>query len=158
MPLRFGITALEIQEVAGAVIIDGIPDFSRLDVPNLLRDTASRGWSVLELSLYVKHIIPSSITEATINNLISLKDELGISYTVHLPFWSIELATFNDNVRKGSIESIIDSIEVTKPIEPEYYVLHATGDLAATFSSLPYNPDLVHLISTLLAGFAGTRD
>lgn len=156
MPLRFGITALEIQEVAGAVIIDGIPDFSRLDVPNLLRDTASRGWSVLELSLDVKHIIPSSITEATINNLISLKDELGISYTVHLPFWSIELATFNDNVRKGSIESIIDSIEVTKPIEPEYYVLHATGDLAATFSSLPYNPDLVHLISTLLAGFAGT--
>lgn len=156
MPLRFGITALEIQEVAGAVVIDGIPDFSRLNVTNLLRDTSSKGWSLLELSLDVKHIIPNSITDTTTKSLLDLKEELGLSYTVHLPFWSIELATFNENVRKGSVESIIDSIEATKSLEPEYYVLHATGNLAATFSSLPYNPHLVHLISTLLAGFAET--
>ncbi|MFW9844279.1 MAG: cobamide remodeling phosphodiesterase CbiR [Candidatus Thorarchaeota archaeon] len=156
MPLRFGITALEIQEVASAVVVDGIPDFSRLDVANLIRNTASQGWSVLELSLDVKHIISNSITENTINNLIRLKEELGLDYTVHLPFWSIELATFNENVRQGSVESIVDSIELTKPLDPEYYVLHATGDLAANFSSLPYNPNLVRLISTLLAGFAAT--
>jgi len=156
MPLRFGITALEIKEIAGVVVIDGIPDFSRLNVSNLLRDAASQGWSLFELSLDVKHIIPNSITQKVINELIDLKEEIGLSYTVHLPFWSIELATFNENVRKGSVESIIDSIEITKALHPEYYVLHATGDLAAYFSSLPYNPDLVRLISTLLAGFAET--
>jgi sugar phosphate isomerase/epimerase len=156
MTLRFGITALEIQEVAQAVVINGIPDFSKLNVVDLVRNAASTGWSVLELSLDVKHIIPNSITEVTIAQLNDLKEELDLSYSVHLPFWSIELATFNESVRAGCVESIIESIELTKSLDPEYYVLHATGDLAAMFSSLSYSSDLVRLISTLLAGFAGT--
>jgi len=154
MPLRFGITALEFQEVAQQVVADGIPDFSRLDVTDIIRDTVSVDYSVLELSMDVKHIIPGSFTPDTVSRLVHLKDELGHSYTVHLPFWSIELATFNEHVRMGSVDSIIDTIELTKSLEPEAYVLHATGDLASDFSSLNYDANLVRLISTLLAGFA----
>jgi len=154
MPLRFGITALEFVEVAGQVIIDGVPDFSRLDTVELIRGAVSDGYTVVELSLDVKHIIPGSLTSETINQLIDLKDELGHTYTVHIPFWSIELATFNEHVRMGSVDSIIDAIELTKPLEPEAYVLHASGDLAAVFSNLNYDSNLVQLISTLLAGFA----
>ncbi len=154
MPLRFGITALEFQEVAQQVVADGIPDFSRLDVTDIIRDAVSDDCSVLELSMDVKHVIPGSLTPETINRLIELKDELGHTYTVHLPFWSIELATFNEHVRMGSVDSIIDAIELTKPLEPEAYVLHASGDLAAVFSNLNYDSNLVQLISTLLAGFA----
>lgn len=156
MPLRFGITALEFQEVARKVIVDGIPDFSRLDVYNLIQETASDGWSVLELSMDLKPIIPSSITPESINRLIDLKEELGISYTIHLPYLSIELATFNEHVRKGSVESIIEVIDLCKSLNPEAYVLHTTGDLAADFSSLPYSSDIVFTISMLLAGFAST--
>ena len=156
MPLRFGLTALEFQEVARKVIVDGIPDFSRLDVFNLIQDTVSEGWPVIELSMDVKPIIPSSITPESINRLIDLKEELGISYTIHLPYLSIELATFNEHVRKGSVESIIDVIELTKSLDPEAFVLHATGDLAAELSSLPYSTDIVYTISMLLAGFAAT--
>ncbi|TFG26357.1 sugar phosphate isomerase/epimerase, partial [Candidatus Thorarchaeota archaeon] len=156
MPLRFGLTALEFQEIARKVIVDGIPDFSRLDVYNLIQDTVSEGWQTIELSLDVKPIIPFSITPDTIKRLIDLKDELGIAYTVHLPYLSIELATFNEHVRKGSVESIIDIIELTKSLNPEAFVLHATGDLAAEFSSLPYSRDTVYTISMLLAGFAAT--
>jgi sugar phosphate isomerase/epimerase len=154
MPLRFGITALEFLEVAGQVVIDGVPDFSRLDTVELIRDAVSDGYSVVELSLDVKHVIPGSINPETINRLIDLKDELGHAYTVHLPFWSIELATFNEHVRVGSVDSIIDAIELSRPLDPEAYVLHASGDLAAVFSNLNYDSNLVGLISTLLAGFA----
>ena len=154
MPLRFGITALEFQEVAKQVVVDGIPDFSRLDVTDMIRDAVSEDCSVLELSMDVKHIIPGSFTPDTVSRLVHLKDELGHSYTVHLPFWSIELATFNEHVRMGSVDSIIDTIELTKSLEPEAYVLHATGDLAADFSSLNYDANLVRLIGTLLAGYA----
>ena len=154
MPLRFGITALEFQEVAKQVVVDGIPDFSRLDVTDMIRDAVSENCSVLELSMDVKHVIPGSFTPDTVSRLVHLKDELGHSYTVHLPFWSIELATFNEHVRMGIVDSIIDTIELTKSLEPEAYVLHATGDLAADFSSLNYDANLVRLIGTLLAGYA----
>lgn len=156
MPLRFGITALEFQEVAQRVIKDGIPDFSLLDVPALIHDAAKDGWSVLELSLDVKHVIPNSVTPEVIHHLLNMKENLGFSYTVHLPYWSIELATFNEHVRRGCVDTITEVIELTEPLEPEAYVLHATGYLAEEFSNLPYDPNLVRLICTLLSGFAAT--
>jgi sugar phosphate isomerase/epimerase len=154
MPLRFGLTALEFQEVAGRVIIDGIPDFSRLDVVDIVREAVSNGYSVIELTMDVLHIIPGSLTSESIDRLVDLKEELGHSYAVHLPFWSVELASFNEHVREGGVTSTIEAIELAKPLEPEAYVLHATGSLAAEFSGLNYDAGLVHLISTLLAGYA----
>ncbi|MHA2353032.1 MAG: cobamide remodeling phosphodiesterase CbiR [Candidatus Thorarchaeota archaeon] len=154
MPLRFGITALEFQEVAQEVVIDGVPDFSRLDVVNLIRGAISDDYSVIELSMDVAHVIPGSLTPESINRLVDLKEELDHAYTVHLPYWSIELATFNEHVRMGGVDSTVEAIELAKPLEPEAYVLHITGDLAANFSGMTVGDDLVRLISTLLAGFA----
>ncbi|MFW9805127.1 MAG: cobamide remodeling phosphodiesterase CbiR [Candidatus Thorarchaeota archaeon] len=156
MPLRFGITALEFRDVAGRVVVDGIPDFSRLDVTDVVRDAMSDDYSVIEITMDAKHIVPGSITPDSINGLVQLKEELGHSYTAHLPFWSIELATFNEHVRRGSVDSIIEAIELAKPLEPEAYVLHASGDLAAGFSNMKYDPNLVRLVRTFLAGFAAS--
>ena len=66
------------------------------------------------------------------------------------------MATFNEHVRKGSVETIVEVIELSKALNPEAYVLHATGDLAAELSGLPYSPQLVQTISMLLAGFTAT--
>jgi len=156
MPLRFGLTALELQSVAQQVIANGIPDFSRVDVVEAIRNAAGEGFSVMELSLDAKYIFDSIFTPDSVNRLAKLKDELGLSYTVHLPLWSIELATFNEPVRQGSVESIVECIKATRPLEPESYVLHATGSLAAEFSTLPYSKDMVRLICMLLAGFSRT--
>ena len=153
MPLRFGITALEFLEVAQQVVVDGIPDFSRLDVADIVREAVPE-FSVLELTMDVKHIVPGSLTPDTIKRLVELKEETSHSYTVHLPLWSIELATFNEHVRIGGVESTIEAIELAKPLDPEAYVLHMTGELAADLSNSGYGSDLVRLISTLLAGFA----
>jgi len=154
MTLRFGITALEFQEVAGQVVIDGVPDFSRLNVAEIVRSVVAEGHSVIEVSMDAKHIIPNSLTPESISRLVDLKDELGHTYTAHLPFWSVELATFNEHVRIGSVDSTIEAIELAKPLEPEAYVLHASGDLAHGFSNMKYDSRLVRLIGTVLAGFA----
>ena len=154
MPLRFGMTALDFQSTAQQVISNGIPDFSRLNVTDIIRDVASEGYTIMELSLDAKYILDSIFTPESIDSLVDLKDELELSYTVHLPFWSIDLATFNEPVREGCVKSIIECILLAERLDPEAYVLHATGCLAAEFSALPYSKDMVRLICSLLSSFS----
>jgi sugar phosphate isomerase/epimerase len=87
-------------------------------------------------------------------SLANLKEEYGHSYTVHLPFWSVELATFNEPVRRGSVKTIVEAIKLAKPLEPEYYVLHSTGSLAADFSRLNFSTSIVDAICVAMAGFS----
>jgi sugar phosphate isomerase/epimerase len=156
MPLRFGTTAMEFQATAQQIIVDGIPDFSRIDTAEVVRDCIQENLSIAELTLDAHHIIPNLFTPVSIGRLADLKDELRLSYTAHLPFWSIELASFNEHIRKASVESTIESIEIVKPLDPEAYVLHVTGDLGAYVSSLNYSGNVVPLLCTLLAGYAAT--
>ena len=156
MPLRFGITAMEFQATAQQIIVDGVPDFSRLDPVEIIRDCVQEEYSITELTLDAQHIIPTLFTPESVSKLVDLKDELGHSYTSHLPFWSIELASFNEHVRKGCIESIVESIELTKPLDPEAYVLHATGEIGNYVSSLNYEGNVVSLLCTVLAGYAAS--
>ncbi|MBE0526030.1 MAG: sugar phosphate isomerase/epimerase [Candidatus Thorarchaeota archaeon] len=147
---------MEFQDTAQQIIVDGVPDFSRLDPVDLIRDCVQEGYSITELTLDAQHIIPTLFTPESIGKLIDLKDELGHSYTSHLPFWSIELASFNEHVRKGCIESIVESIELTKPLDPLAYVLHATGEIGNYVSSLNYGGNVVSLLCTILAGYAAS--
>jgi len=156
MSLRFGITAMEFQATAQQIIVDGVPDFSRLDPVEIIRDCVQEGYSITELTLDAQHIIPTVFTQDSVSKLVALKDELGHTYTSHLPFWSIELASFNEHVRKGCIESIVESIKLTKPLDPEAYVLHATGEIGNYVSSLNYGGSVVPLLCTILAGYAAT--
>jgi len=154
VPLRFGIAAFEFQSTADQIIVDGVPDFSRFSIENEIRTAVQAGYSVLELGMDAKYMIPGALTPESFNRLLELQTELGHSYTVHLPFWSVELATFNEPVREGSIKSIVDCIRSAEVLQPETYVLHATGSLAAEFSTLRFSSKIVHLICTLLAGFS----
>lgn len=69
------------------------------------------------------------------------KEELGLTYTVHLPLWSVEPSTPLKHVRQGSARALIDTMQATRPLQPEVYVLHGTGALAAEFTQMKL-PDL----------------
>jgi sugar phosphate isomerase/epimerase len=154
MALRFGLTSLHLQSVVNRIVVDGVPDFSRFDVVEMVREGVEAGFGIAELTTDVRYMVPGSLSESTIDRLVSLKDELGHSYTAHLPLWSIELATFDENVRKASVRSNIEAIELTAPLEPEFYVLHATGNLAAEFSGKPMAPHTRNLICMMLSAFS----
>lgn len=132
--MRFGAVAIEFLPAVQRIIADGVPDFSRINLVDIVREVVGiEHIEVIELTMEMEHMVPGSITPEIISRLVDLKDELGHSYTVHLPIWSIELATFNDFIRSGGVESICHSIRTSEPLEPEAYVVHASGSLAAEF-------------------------
>lgn len=136
--MRFGIMAMQLD----ALIPSGSQDISPeqamvnllwLDHAGLARDLVEKGFDPIELNGDLAMLLPHTFAPTAIEGLSALKEELGVRYTVHLPLWSIEPSTLATPVRQGSVEALIQSIQITRPLEPEMYVLHATGALAAEF-------------------------
>jgi sugar phosphate isomerase/epimerase len=145
--MRFGIMAMQI----GALIPPGVPakqimaNITTFDHAALARDLASHGFNPIELGGDLSLFLPHTFNPESIEKLVALKAE-GISYTVHLPLWSVEPSTPLTPVRRGSVEAVVEILKATLPLEPEVYVLHATGALAAEF----YNMKISELARTLI--------
>ena len=153
--MRFGITALEFRPILDQIVVDGVPDFSRFDITNLVRLALQiQHIKVIEVTADIEHVVPGSLTEQSIEKMVHLKEELKHAYTVHLPIWSLELSTFNEYARKAAVECTVKSIKLVEPLQPEVYVLHATGALAAEFSRLKFPRSMVQLICGYMASYA----
>ena len=153
--MRYGLSPFEFKPIYKQIIGDGIPDFSRFDLVEYIRKCVEMDHiDVIEVSMDIVYVLPGSLTPQTIERLVDLKDELGHSYTTHLPFWSVELSSFNEPVRKGSVQSIVETIKLVEPLEPETYVLHATGSLASEFSSMDFEKSELSMICMLMSVFS----
>ena len=133
--MRFGIMDMQL----GALIP---PQLSPADLPAhianfdhaaLARDLHGRGFDPIELGGDLVLFMPHTFAPPAIERLAALKAETGLTYTVHLPLWSSEPSTLLEPVRRGSVQATVDCICATLPLEPEVYVFHATGALAAEF-------------------------
>lgn len=133
--MRFGIMEMQL----GLLIPSGlspeeiIAHVIGFDHATHTRQVAASGFRVIELGGDLTLFFPGAYSPAAIEKLLTLKQELGLSYTVHLPLWSVEPSSLLAPVRKGSTQALIEVINATQPLEPEDYVLHATGSLAAEF-------------------------
>ena len=123
-----------------------------LEHADVVRRIAQRGFSHIELGGDLMLFFPQMFTPQAIEKLHALKEEAGLCYTVHLPLWSVEPSTPLRRVREGSAWAVIDCIQATMSLEPEAYVLHATGALAAEFYRMRL-PDLAR--SLILEQFKG---
>lgn len=133
--MRYGIMEMQLERLVPSNIdakeaIDRILNFDR---GQLVRGLALAGFSLIELGGDLTLFFPSAYQPENIDRLLALKEELNLSYTVHLPLWSVEPSTPLESVRMGSVDAIIDVIDAVEPLEPQVYVLHATGALAAEF-------------------------
>ncbi len=133
--MRFGIHAFQLDALippgrAPQEVMAHITGFEHAD---LVRPLVEKGFNPIELSGDLNLFLPQSYSPSAIEKLVELKSETGVTYTLHLPLWSVETSTPQTPVRKGSVQAVIDCIQVTKPLDPEVYVLHATGALAAEF-------------------------
>jgi sugar phosphate isomerase/epimerase len=152
--MRFGITPLELANIISLVSEGGQVDFRRFSFEHIIRVTRERGFSLMEVTMDVGFVLPGGLTERTVMALKALKDELGLTYTAHLPLWAIEPACPNEIIREASLECLVKAVERVRPLEPEVLVLHATGALAAEFSRLDVSPFIKNIITDQFASFA----
>jgi len=141
----FGIEILQeplLLEMAAPLLAEGrLPEkFPQLDVAKMAERIAGYGFKLIELNTDLNIFFPNSFGVPTLRRLLELKESLGLSYTVHLPLWSLEPSSPFEEVRKASVDVMVDAVLRLAPLEPEVYVFHATGPLATEFfisSSIP---------------------
>ena len=146
--MRFGIMALQADmlippEVQSLPSDRALARMAAFDHAGMVRRLHEQGFDPIEIGGDLAMILPHTFSPAAMQGLADLKAELGLSYTVHLPLWSVEASTMLDPVRQGSVEALVKAIQSTRLLQPEVYVLHATGALAAEFYRMSL-PSLAH--------------
>jgi sugar phosphate isomerase/epimerase len=145
--MRFGIMAMQLE----ALVPSDLPveqimaSIMNFDHAGLAKGLADKGFNPIELGGDLGMFLPNVYSPESIQKLAALKSN-NLSYTLHLPLWSVEPSTPLAPVRKGSVEAVVETIKATTPLAPEVYVLHATGALAAEF----YNMKISELARTLI--------
>jgi sugar phosphate isomerase/epimerase len=145
--MRFGIMAMQM----GMLVPPGQPaeqllaNISNFDHADLVSRLAAKGFNPIELGGDLSLFLPQAFSSAALEKLLELKAR-GVTYTVHLPLWSVEPSTPLRPVRRGSVEAVMKILQATWPLDPEVYVLHATGALAAEF----YNMHISEIARTFL--------
>ena len=133
--MRFGIMAMQIEALIPANLPDDqvLSHISSFNHAGLVNELVDHGFHLIELGGDLSLFLPHTFSPGAIDQLGSIRRDRGVEFTVHLPLWSIEPSSPSKPIRAGSVQSIIEIIQATKPLNPEIYVLHATGSLAAEF-------------------------
>lgn len=140
--MRFGIQAMQLGELVPSTLPseDLMAYVMGFDQAKRVRKLHALGFNPIELGGDLGIFLPHTFAPPAIAGLAALKEEIGVTYTVHLPLWSVEPSTPLTPVREGSVRAVIDTIRATAPLEPETYVLHATGALASEFYQKKLSP------------------
>ncbi len=135
--MRFGIMAMQMDMLVppGQPAEQILANITNFDHADLVSRLAAEGFNPIELGGDLSLFLPHTFSAAAMEKLLELKAR-GITYTVHLPLWSVEPSTPLSPVRRGSVEAVMAILRATQPLDPEVYVLHATGALAAEFSNM----------------------
>jgi len=139
MTLRFGIEQMQpsflISEARSVLASGKAVDASALnvDVAGQVKHLADLGFRLIELNPDLTIFFPRCYDLPAVERLREIKAEHQLEYTVHLPLWSLEPSSPVQMVREGAVDTLVDAVLRLTPLEPEVYVLHATGALAAEF-------------------------
>jgi sugar phosphate isomerase/epimerase len=131
---RFGIMAMQAELLTQQAMGRGQKVTPRADPVDLVRRLADAGFGLIELNPDLMVFFPNALDLSAIQGLNALRESRGIHYTIHLPLWSLEPSTPVQHVRRASVDVLVEAVLLTAPLEPEIYVLHATGALASEFS------------------------
>jgi sugar phosphate isomerase/epimerase len=136
--MRFGIMTMQRNTLIppGLSPEETLAHVATFDHADLARRLFVHGFDPIEIGGDMALFLPQTMAPPAIERLAELKASTGLTYTMHLPLWSVEPSTPLAPVRQGSVRALVDAIQATSSLEPEVYVLHATGPLAAEFSSM----------------------
>ena len=112
--MRFGIMEMQLEAlvppgVPAEQIMAGIIGF---DHAGLAKSLFEKGFNPIELGGDLGMFLPQAYQPEAIQKLMALKTE-GLTYTLHLPLWSVEPSTPLTPVRDGSVEAVTQIIQAT---------------------------------------------
>lgn len=152
--LRLGIVPIDIELISKSFSSGEDFDYSKLRYEDLVEYAAKLGYKVIEITLDMLYLVPNILSDDVIQQLEKLRKKYDLSYTAHLPLWSIEPASPVPQIRQASVDALAEAFYQIESLKPEYYVLHATGALAAEFSRLNAPASLKSVIMQLFSGYA----
>lgn len=130
--LRFGIRPFEFEDFF-RMIEQGKLDISRVSYVEVARASLQDSFKHFEVTADLAYVLPGLLSAGVIDEITDFKMKNGYSCSVHLPLWSIELASPNNYTRNASIDCLVEAIELTKSLDPICWVIHATGALVSEF-------------------------
>jgi len=135
MNLRFGVRPFDFPDFV-KMIETGKLDLNRVKYIDVLKTGLQNDFHHFEITSDLMFVLPGLLTSSTIQQLNQIKSKNNYTCSVHLPLWSIELASPNTHIKQASIECVVETIERIARLDPICWVIHATGALVAEFSRL----------------------
>jgi sugar phosphate isomerase/epimerase len=138
MKLRIGLPIFWFSDLINR------PEGFEESYPKQVLKAAEIGFQHIEFVLNTHYFLrnPSQLfTKECVQELMALKKEHNLTFSVHLPFWSVDPSSHIDRIRKATVEEMSYLIENTLDLEPTTYVLHATGEFAAEVNSMRLSPE-----------------
>ena len=107
----------------------GIEDNEGLITPesylNSIRAIADMGFRHVELMTDPLLVaLGRDELKSLIDQVALVGEERELSFSVHAPFWWIDIAAPADEIRDASVATIVNVIELTRPISPSHLVIH----------------------------------
>lgn len=112
--------------------------------PKQVFKAASLGFQHIELVLNTHYFFrdPNQLfSKECIHELLKLKEKFNLSYSIHLPFWSVDPSSHIDEIRDATVKVMTDLVEKAMALDPITYVLHATGEFAAEANKMKITTD-----------------
>jgi sugar phosphate isomerase/epimerase len=114
-----------------------------------------RGLQAIELNGDFSILYPHIFDRTYYESVAELQEQLGFACTVHLPFLWLDGISLAEPVRKASVECVLRSVELAKPLLVDSYVLHLWGiwsSLLLSVQDMPQGEKQSLLDMMLLAG------
>lgn len=138
MNLSFGIRPFDFTDFI-QMIKEGNLDISAVKYIDVVSSTFQQIEALFqhfEITCDLAYVLPDLLNDDVITKLKDFQTLNNYSCSVHLPLWGIELATPNLRIQKASIDCIVDAINLTKPLNPICWVIHATGAFVSEFTQI----------------------
>jgi sugar phosphate isomerase/epimerase len=123
-----------VQAVPGSS--EGI-NFGSLRLSKHVRRIVDAGFRHIELALDTRFMMQGAADDSVIDELLELKKNMGLTYSVHLPIMDTSFMSLNDGIRKATLECLKESIRSTEPLDITGYVLHPTRFVEYEIAGLP---------------------
>ncbi|NHJ49325.1 MAG: sugar phosphate isomerase/epimerase [Asgard group archaeon] len=153
MPLKFGNRPFDFSDFF-TLIMNGKIDLSNINYIDVMRNSIDAGFKHIEITGDLPYVLPGILSPDEIDQLVEIKKKENVSFSVHLPLWGIEPAAFSEHIRDGSVNTLVECIELTKPLEPICWVLHPTGALTVEFMTMNLPDFAKGLIASQFSSFA----